>query len=372
MPSWKVNFDVRVDVAAQDVILAAARVEALAAVIRQIPIPPRVQAKIDALNILRAVRGTTGIEGVELSEDEVERVIQSPVGERALPAGRERDEQEVRNAADVMTFVAALVARDPDVPLTEALICWIHQLTTQEISYPNNVPGQYRNHAVSAGTYVPPRSGEEVRSLMKEFVEWFKEGPPRQWPPAVRAAVAHFFVISIHPFGDGNGRTARAVESLLLFQGHINARGFYSLANFYYQHRSQYVALLDHVRFETKGDVTPFVRFALEGLVSELTSVHEAVIAEVRVIAFRDFAREQLRGKIGTKPGERMYHLLLELAAEPVSLATLRSGEHWLYQKVTPKTLSRDLNFLKEHELIILDAGHVRANLDVMREFTVE
>jgi Fic family protein len=211
---------------------------------------------------------------------------------------------------------------------------------------------------------------------MRQFITWFNEGPPRGWPAAIRAIVAHFYVISIHPFGDGNGRTARAVESLLLYQGRINARGFYSLANFYYRNRAEYVALLDKVRFETNGNLTPFVRFGLKGLVEELSSVHTAVIDEVRIIAFRDFARELLmdQGKLGTKPGERMYHFLLGLAGEPqVSLASLRKGGHWLwelYRKVTPKTLTRDLNFLRTNRLIVIDGDWLKANLDIMREFS--
>lgn len=374
MPTWDVDFATHVDVTAPDIVAATAKIEALAAVIRGIPIPPGVQSKIDALNILRAVRGTTGIEGNDLTEDEVEKIMSSSPDERALPAAREREEQEARNAARVMEFVADGVRKDPTAPLTEELICRIHELTTEKISYPNNRPGHYREHAALAGTYVPPRTGDEVRQLMADFIKWFNEGPPRSWPPAIAAIVAHFYVNSIHPFGDGNGRTARAVESFLLYRGRINARGFYSLANYYYRNRTEYVALLDHVRFQTKGDLTPFVQFALRGLVSELESVHETVLNEVKVIAFRDCAREMLmlHGKLGTKPGERMYHFLLGLAGEPVSLTALRRGRHWLsesYRKVTPKTLSRDLNFLRTHKLVTITGDEIRANLDLMEEF---
>lgn len=375
MPAWDVHFETHVDTTAPDLVAASARVEALAAVIRDIPIPPGVQARIDALNILRAVRGTTGIEGIELSEEDVGKILSAPPGERALAASREREEQEARNAAQVMAFVAETLRREPTTPLTEKLIREIHHMTTKEIAYPHNTPGQYREHATSAGTYVPPRTGDEVRRLMAEFIEWFNEGPPRSWPPAIAAIVAHFYVVSIHPFGDGNGRTARAVESFALYKGRINARGFYSLANYYYRNRTDYVTLLDRVRFETDGDLTPFVRFALTGLVSELASVHEAVIAEVKIIAFRDYAREELMefGKMGTKPGERMYKFLLGLAEERVvSLTEVRKGRHWLsefYRRVTPKTLSRDLNFLREHNLVIIEKDEIRANFEMMDRF---
>jgi Fic family protein len=210
---------------------------------------------------------------------------------------------------------------------------------------------------------------------MAEFIEWFNTSEPRLWPAAIQAIVGHFYVVSIHPFGDGNGRTARAVEAFLLLKGGINARGFYSLANYYYRHRdTDYIRLLDHVRFETTGDLTPFVRFGLKGLVEELEGVHKAVLDEVRVIAFRDCARETLmvHGKMGTKPGERMYHFLIGLAGEPVSMSEMRKGGHGLsrlYRGVTGKTLTRDLNWLRTHRLVTTDGDVIRANLAIMDEF---
>jgi Fic family protein len=374
MPKWDVTFDTRVYLTSPEVVTAVAKIDALAAVVRNIPIPPGVQEKIDTLNILRAIRGTTGIEGIELSEDEVAKIIHSPPTKRALPASRDREEKEVRNAERVMRFVVEAVQKDPGTPLTEQLVCRMHELTTEGIDYLNNRPGHYREHAVSVGTYVPPQTGDEVRRLMAQFIEWFNEGPPRFWPAAIRAVVAHFYVVSIHPYGDGNGRTARAVEAFLLYHGGINARGFYSLSNYYYRNRQEYVSLLDHVRFETNGDLTPFIRFALNGLVGELEAVHEEVLQEVTVIAFRDYARETLtiEGKMATKPGERMYHFLLGLAEEPVAIAELKRGRHPLsrfYRGVTSKTLTRDLNFLRSHGLVVVNRGEIRANLEIMKRF---
>ncbi|MGH7362617.1 MAG: Fic family protein [Candidatus Methylomirabilales bacterium] len=369
------TFDLHLDLRNEELLALVAKAHALAKVIREIPIPPGLQERIDRLNILRAVRSTTGIEGTELTDTEVEQILAQPK-RRVLPVGRKREELEVRNAEQVMEFVAHVVLNRPDHPLTEKLICETHRLTTEGIDYPDNEPGVYRNHAVHAGTYLPPRTGDEVRRLMREFVKWFTEGEPRAWDPAIRAIAAHFYVISIHPFGEGNGRASRAVESFLLYQGGLNARGFYSLANYYYRRRLEYVEHLDHVRFESGGRLTPFVLFALRGLVEELESIHSEVLQEVRVIAFRDYAREQLleAKKLRTKTGERMLKLLLGLVGErgPVSLTALRQGQHrlaGLYARVTPKTLSRDLNFLRKEELIRIQDDALTANLDLMERY---
>lgn len=334
-----------------------------------------VKDRLDALNVLRAVRGTTGIEGIELTEDEVRQIMESPRRKPVLLSNRSREEQEARNAQKAMSYVVKELTRDQNIPLTEKLICAIHRITTKDINYSDNIPGKYRTHNVSVGSYIPP-SGEDVRKLMREFIKWFNSGAPAAWDPVMRAIMAHFYIVSIHPFGDGNGRTSRGVESFLLYQAGVNARSFYSLANYYYQHRQEYVQFLDHVRFETNGDLTPFVLFALKGLVGELQQVHSEVLANVKIITFRDYAREQLAldSKLGSGVGERMANLLVYLShGEVVSLKAVRSGKHTLsrlYRNLTNKTLSRDINFLKGRELIVVDGDELRANLDVMTRYT--
>ena len=207
---------------------------------------------------------------------------------------------------------------------------------------------------------------------MARFISWLNQEVPTTWDAVIRAIVAHFYVVSIHPFADGNGRASRAVESFLLRQAGINARGFCSLANFYYQNREEYVRQLDSTRFESDPDLTPFVLFALRGLAQELAAVHHEVMLEVREIAFRDFAREVLHERLATKAGERMLNFVLQLEGESVSLADIRRAKHRLaalYRGVTPKTLSRDVNYLRDHQLIIVEDGIVRANFDIMDRF---
>ena len=78
MPSWEVHFDLNLRAGNPRIIEDVARVHALAGVIRGIPIPPSVQQRLDRLNILRAVGGTIGIEGTELSAEEISLVMASP------------------------------------------------------------------------------------------------------------------------------------------------------------------------------------------------------------------------------------------------------------------------------------------------------
>ena len=84
MPRWEIDFDMRLRVDDPSVVRLVAKVEALASVIRGIPLPPHVQRRLDSLNVLRAVRGTTGIEGTELSEEEVAEILSAPPEEIIL------------------------------------------------------------------------------------------------------------------------------------------------------------------------------------------------------------------------------------------------------------------------------------------------
>ncbi len=371
MPSWPINFElvVRTEI---DVIELTAAIRATARTIREVPVTPETQERLHRMNIVRAVSGTTGIEGVTLTEQEVDAVLS---GEGPpLPPSRRREEQEVRNAHELFLRVESILRTDPQAVLSEHLIQEFHDILTHGIDYSNNVPGRYRTHTVTAGDYIAPPA-DEVPALMTRFIHWVNRGAGAQINPIVRAVVAHFLLVSIHPFGDGNGRLSRGIESFLLYRAGINVRGFYSLANYYYQDRQAYIDALTAVRFVSDPDVTSFVRFALKGLEEELEWVHGEVIDETRLIAFHDYAREVIArdGGLGRSTGRRQLELVLGLVRAQVPVVDIRSGAHPLarfYRRVGLRTLARDLIALERLGLAVVENGAVRANLAVIDEYT--
>jgi Fic family protein len=372
MPTWNVSFDLRVDSNSGELqsLLAVTRTQAR--LVAGIPLPPSARWKIDALHIVRAVRGTTGIEGAAVSEEEVSRIIAALPGETVLPASRHREELEVRNAEAVMRFVAST----DEATITEDVIRRIHTLVTQGIPYEHNEPGIYRSHPAQAGDYIPPRTNQDVRDLMAKFVEWMNSPAVLAWDPVVRAVAAHFYLISIHPFGDGNGRTSRALESLIMYRGGINVVGFYSLSNYYYEHRVEYVQMLDHVRFRTEGDMTPFLLFAVKGLNQELEGVMSTVVDALRTVAFRDYGRERLLGPDGPgqKVGMRQFELLSFILDfpefRPSTSGDIAKGLGKTYRRLTYRTIQRDLAALIDKGLIRLERLDFKPNLNAMDEFT--
>jgi Fic family protein len=334
-----------------------------------LPLPPRLRERLDRINVARAIRGTIGIEGTHLTEAETGEILDSPGP--VLGPERAREEQEARNAADVMRFVADSLAGDPGQALTEELVREIQYRTTRGIDYPHNTPGRYREHGVSVGTYFAPDAADVPR-LMREFVAWLRSGPARGWPAAIRAIAAHFYLVAIHPFGDGNGRTSRAIESFILYQAGINRLGFYSLANFYYRQRPEYIEMLDRTLFVHDGDLTEFARFALGGLLEELEHVQREAMAGLNQIAFREHARETLRGPGAPRAAvhERRLNLALEAAAGPIPVGELLDGTHRaarFYRGRSSRTISRDLDYLAKAGLLVIDGDVIKANLDVAR-----
>ena len=115
MPRWDIHFQPYVELRDAELLQLVARAEALAGLVRAIPLPPALRDEADRLNILRAVRGTTGIEGANLTEGEVGDILAAgPDGAPVLGAARAREEAEARNAARVMDYVRETVTAAPD------------------------------------------------------------------------------------------------------------------------------------------------------------------------------------------------------------------------------------------------------------------
>lgn len=109
--------------------------------------------------------------------------------------------------------------------------------------------------------------------LMAQYVAFLDGGGLRSLPPVVQALLAHFFLDTIHPFVDGNGRTARLVAAAILSRHGYNLHGTYALMRHFYRHEIAYHTMLHRIWQCRPFAVTPFVAFGIEGFVLELKSV---------------------------------------------------------------------------------------------------
>lgn len=126
----------------------------------------------------------------------------------------------------------------------------------------------------------PPRTGLEQQ--LQQFLDWFEASRnDQQIDPLLRAGVAHFWFVTLHPFADGNGRLTRAITDLALAQGEQQAIRFYAMSQSILEDRSGYYAVLESSQ-RSGLDITDWLRWFLATL---LRSLQQALMRIDRVLA---------------------------------------------------------------------------------------
>ena len=188
----------------------------------------------------------------------------------------------------------------------------------------------------------------------------------------LRAIMAHLYIAWIHPFGDGNGRTARLVELEILLGVGVPNVAAHLLSNHYNQTRTEYYRQLDlaHTR---GGDPIGFVEYALQGFVDGLRDQIETVREQQIMVHWVNFIHQVFQGQ-DTVAGRRQRRLAIDLseADGPVKASEIRHITPRLaeaYAGKTDKTVSRDLNRLRELKLIERRKDGYRARPELMLAF---
>ena len=191
----------------------------------------------------------------------------------------------------------------------------------------------------------------------------------------LKAVIAHLYLAWIHPFGDGNGRTARLMELQILMSAGVSAASAHLLSNHYNLTRTEYYRQLDHAS-KSGGDIVPFLVYAVQGFLDGLREQLDVVWAQQWDIAWRNYVCEFFRDK--TSPvALRRRRLVLDLShrREPVALSSVPDMTPRLARAYAPKTrrtLIRDLNALCKTDLVEKTAAGYRARKEVILAFLPE
>lgn len=398
------QLDYRLDTAAPRLQGLLVQIEGYREAARNLVLPSAWKERLDRLNRIRAIRGTTGLEGNPLSEQQVARVLDdetrnqpnsSAAPSRSSAASGQAagtvERQQVRNAAAAQEWVRSRFGHGSP-PLATDDILRMHRLMTVGSDEIGNLPGRLRTHDVQVGT--PALGGvhrgaphPRIERLTAEFVEFVGSPRMRAEHPVVRALLAHFFLVTIHPFGDGNGRVSRLVEAAVLYEGGYNVHGFYGLSNFFYVHGDKYKLLLQECRCRQPFDLAPFVEFGLEGFAHELRGINNFIQTKMNGLVYRDMMTRAISKRVGKRRkllNRREYSLLLHLleetepedpfAAEPsraVLLAELLQSPFVLevYRHVTRRTFVRELERLNQFGFIRFENDPVVGALVVAIDF---
>lgn len=318
-------------------------IEAAKEVITNAPLVPAWEAKFREEALIRMVHHNTHIEGNELDHKEVAQVLQG-----GKIVGRSRDVQEVLNYRDVLKFIDSEYKKDE--PISQDIILKIHKLTVNKVL--ENGRGEYRsvqvavrNQLTGEVSFLPPTPAD-VPHLMHDFIFWLNHSSDDDISPILKAGITHYVINAIHPFVDGNGRTGRALATLILFKGGYDIKKFFSLEEYYDADASRYYEHLQKVSNQSKDllerDITPWLEYFTEGLLVELNKIKTKVQ--------RLSVDLKLKGKIGQVSLNERQIKMVEYMEEFGQI----SNKDWrsLLPMVSDDTVLRDLKDLLTKRLI--------------------
>jgi Fic family protein len=109
-----------------------------------------------------------------------------------------------------------------------------------------------------------------ISRLMARYVRFINEKEWAGLPPIIHASLAHFFITTIHPFEDGNGRVSRLLSAGILFQHGYKGHGLYAFSRYFYENEEQYHRTLFNASQHPCPDLTEFFVFGMKGFLLEL------------------------------------------------------------------------------------------------------
>ncbi len=201
----------------------------------------------------RNAHGSTAIEGNKLSLEHVQAVDRH----QPLPTASVRARREVENHLSALRHIER---RSKKKAMTHEDILTLHKLIAAGVMDQGEA-GRYRQIDVRVGRHNPP-SHQLVSGLMKELLEWWN-GRSTAWSPIITSSLIHHRFEEIHPFGDGNGRTGRALALWELYRRGFDTHHIFSVDETYWEHRPRYYRAFEQVALQG-GDRTGWLEFTTE------------------------------------------------------------------------------------------------------------
>ena len=257
---WKPIYIIKSDIAR-----SLMEIEAAKAVVENTPLSPAVEAELRHKARVRSTHYSTRIEGNRLTFKEAQQVIEQ---KKTAFHGRERDVNEVRNYWDALLKAEDWAANHID--LTEDLIKRLHAIVEKG---KRAKPTPYRDgqnvirDSKSGGiVYLPPES-QDVPKLMADMVRWVHKAEKEGIPVPIIAGLVHYQFVTIHPYYDGNGRTARLLATFILQRGGYGLNGFFSMEEHHARDLDSYYNSLtvhkhhNYYQGRAEADLTAWVEY---------------------------------------------------------------------------------------------------------------
>lgn len=343
------------------------------------PLKPTVSRELEAIYLAKGMQATTAIEGNTLTFEQVQDAVE---GRLRVPPSQLYLKREIDNVLEACRAVEAEIASVHDFVLSAKTLRELNAQVLKGLDVDEHVtPGVYRDVSVVAGSYRGAPAGD-LDFLVDLLCDWlnsetFDVGAVDHRDAFLiaflKAVVAHVYIAWIHPFGDGNGRTARLVEFGILTAAGIPSVAAHLLSNHYNLTRTAYYRQLDGAS-RSDGDLTGFMAYAAEGFVDLLQEQLNRVHSEVFDIAWENYVHEVFRSRPG-EAAKRQRDLVIALGREdrPVARSRITSLTPALaaaYAGRQSKTVTRDLNAIVATGLVRRVSGGIVARREMMFGFT--
>ena len=359
---------------------AAARCDQVAQAI----LPPTDAQAMHQLYLIKGVRATTAIEGNTLTEEQIRAQLE---GRLDLPRSRNYLKLEVANVLDAVNEIFAEIVSGQPPLLTPEWIARANQRLLsglEEHLEDGVVPGEVPTHSVGVGHYRGAPRGD-CAFLLDRLCTWL-EGD--DWPvrpdrredrtasAILRAIFAHLYIAWIHPYGDGNGRTARLAEFMILAREGVPSPCAHLLSNHYNLTRAEYYRQLDRSSRANsgRGDPLGFLLYSLQGFVDGLRNQSRFIEGVQLKLAWEHFVYGEFRRIPASTAMRRRREVTLVLGLVEASIRKreipdLSPDLARLYADRTDKTLTRDMNWLVKHDFLEKGDDGYRAKVEMMRAF---
>lgn len=276
------------------------------------PLPESALRKIREQFEIEMTYNSNAIEGNSLTLKETYLVINEGITIKGKPL---KDHLEARSHKEALDYLYELVSKEKKDTISERLIRLFHQIVMQNID--KEWAGRYRNSLVIIGgtDYKPPEA-IEVPKLVEELVSWLRRNK-NKFHPVEFATILHYKLAAIHPFFDGNGRTARLLMNVVLMQSG------YPLAIILKNDRKRYYNVLSKA---DKGDLIPFTRFIAQAVESSLDIY-------LKILTPKEKRKERFMPLSQLSKGNKFSSKYLNLLVRTGKLEAHKEGRIWVSSK---------------------------------------
>jgi Fic family protein len=336
---------------------------------------PEKQKELLSISLRKGIAATTAIEGNSLSEDEVKKIIE---GNAQIPKSKAYQKTEIENVLRAYNEIVRQIRRPEIYEISVEQIKKDHADIMSNLGNDDITPGKIREHSVLVSRY-RGAPAEDCEYLLSRLCTWLNGdwgfGEENSIIEAIfKAIMGHLYLAWIHPFADGNGRTARALELRILLASGVPMDAAHLLSNHYNETRKEYYEHLEEASSSAQGKPVQFIMYAVQGLVDALDGQIEIILNEQLRVTWMNYVHSRF-GSESTSVKNRQKALLLEISKmdNPINISEIRMRLSDMllkaYEDKTTRAFRRDINALLNMGLLKRDGAKIFPAKELMKAF---